>query len=52
MSSGKLYIGGVGWEFYIDKEKKNRKISISKHFPIMYKSRDFLDYIKTVIFGL
>ena len=25
MSSGKLYIGGVGWEFYIDKEKKKSK---------------------------
>ena len=48
MSSGKLR----DENFELTKRKKIVKFLISKHFPIMYKSRDFLDYIKTVIFGL
>ena len=48
MSSGKLR----DENFELTKRKNFEKFLISKHFPIMYKSRDFLDYFKTVIFGL
>ena len=48
MSSGKLRDENLE----LTKRKNFEKFLISKHFPIMYKSGDFLDYIKTVVFGL